>query len=152
MCYIMKYKELLSDAHRAAHISPNRTGGNLWDPHMRLMIIIKWICISFVQQGEGIAEAVISWNRLSKNIFSGGGDVSFTTIGLFNPGLSHVFKYGQFILHQKNKCFLTLSSVSELVATQTIQRIFADTQVARALSIANILLCTVSMGISFRFS
>lgn len=119
---------------------------------MRLMIIIKWICISFVHQGEGIAEAVITRHRLSKNISSGGRDASFTTIGLFNPGPSHLFKYGQFILHQKNKCFLTVSSVSELVATQTIQRVVADAQMTRVLSIANILLCTVSMSISFRFS
>lgn len=85
-------------------------------PHMRLTIIIEWICISFVQQGEGIVEAVISQNR-RKNISSGGRDASFTSTGLFDPGPPHLFKYGQSILHQKNKCFLTLSSVSELIAT-----------------------------------
>lgn len=80
------------------------------------MIIVKWICISFLQQGEGIAEEGIFQN---KNISSGGRATSFTSIGVFNPGPSHLFKYGQSTL---NKSFLTLSSVSGLVATKVIHR------------------------------
>jgi len=59
---------------------------------MRFTIVTEWICISFVQQGEGIAEAVTSQNKLNKKISSGGRDVSFTSIGVFDSGPSHLFK------------------------------------------------------------